>query len=540
MKKTWRILAAALLLALMTTAAFAEKTISLTQAGLILRLPDGAQALYAGMPKNDPALSAYGLTAAQAERYLNEQGAVMEAYSTGGMTYSVGIMDGDGRDFNTLTESGLRRLVSEMRTAYSAGGATLSDAGLYQGEGGNFLRCQLTDGTTAWTEYLFTMGGRVVSLQAFPESGRMTSAAQQEADLVAVSLKAYAQQTAGNGRTAGGTRAAASLVRKTFPEEGLTIGLPDTYAVYTRAQLLADTKLSADLKSMVRENGAILALAVAPDGNSEIWLLARRAAIYSLDGLTETQRTQALSAMASALTATVLDPQNRTAGGRAESLDTYRHADALWDVRYAHWNPGDFDEYALSYAAVRRGREIGILFVRYDGQATEADLSLMNGVAKSAAFTDVKTSGAAHSAKDAGTGVTLTVPAGWTTADGGFAPERTGGLSLLLAAADVSQQSPETAPGNIDTTWFSRRDVAALYPVSPEAVRCRVLNGEVFYAVQTTADVDAYGVTAQVPETDYVTVREGVMFILGFAGPADAAEAADPEALVSAARFPRR
>ena len=51
---------------------------------------------------------------------------------------------------------------------------------------------------------------------------------------------------------------------------------------------------------------------------------------------------------------------------------------------------------------------------------------------------------------------------------GGFAPERTGGLSLLLAAADVSQQSPETAPGNIDTTWFSRRDVAALYPVSPD------------------------------------------------------------------------
>ena len=80
--------------------------------------------------------------------------------------------------------------------------------------------------------------------------------------------------------------------------------------------------------------------------------------------------------------------------------------------------------------------------------------------------------------------------------------------------------------------------MASLYSAGIGDVQARILNGEIWFRIDTAVSRTVYGVTASVPETDYVLVRRGKMHLLAFVGPKDAPESADPETVAAGARLP--
>ena len=523
------------LILLLVSAANAEQTVYVKSIDTSITLPDGYYPLYEGMPSNDPALSAWGLTARQAANYLKQQGALLEAQADDGTTYSLGVMEGDGTNLANLTNTQLNALVSRVQNAYAASGISMTESGLYKGQYGNLLRYTLTDGSASWLEYLYADGGQVLSLQAIPQDGKVTQTMRRSADAIAVTV--WQGSGKPNARATARPADTSSLKTASFDPEGLSVGIPAGYTVYFRDALLKDSSVSADLREMIRKNGAILGLAAADDGNSEIWILARRAELYDLSAVPAADRTAALRNLTTDLSAGVLDPDGRTRGGEALSETAYDFAGSRWYYGYTHWTPGDFDEYALSTATLRKGREIAILFVRYDGEATREDTNRMNAVAQSVAFADAKP-GKSRTLTDRETGARFALPDGYAQEDKAFVPAQAGGLSFVYATADVSGQEPGVDPAALDTTYYSKRDMASLYSAGIGDVQARILNGEIWFRIDTAVSRTVYGITASVPETDYVLVRRGKMHLLAFVGPKDAPESADPETVAAGAKLP--
>ena len=523
------------LILLLVSAAAAEQTVYVKSIDTSITLPDGCYPLYEGMPSNDPALSAWGLTARQAANYLTQQGALLEAQSDEGTTYSLGVMDGDGTSLANITNSQLNRLISRVQNAYAASGISMTDSGLYKGEHGNFLRYTLTDGSTSWVEYLYADGGQVLSLQAIPKDGKVTQTTRRNADAIAVTV----WQGSGKpvSRSAAKPAATGSLKTVSFDSEGLSVGIPSEYTVYLRDQLLKNTSMSADLRAMIRKNEAILGLAASQDGNSEIWVLARKAELYDLSAIPSGNQTEALRNLSTGIAGGVLDPDGRIQAGSTFSETTYDFAGLRWHYSYTHWTPGDFDEYALCTAALRKGREIALLFIRYDGEATREDTNRMNAVAQSVVFKDKKP-GKNRTLSDKTTGARFVLPESYVQEESAFAPAGIGGLSFVYASADITAQAPGIDRSALDTTYYSKRDIASMYSVKVPDVTARILNNEIWYSVETSVSREVYGVTATVPETDYVFVRGGKMHLLAFVGPKDASVAVDPETVAAGARLP--
>ena len=534
-RKQFAFIALLALILLTVSAALAEQTIYLASIDTSITLPDGYYPLYQGMPSNDPSLSAWGLTARNAADYLTQKGSLLEAQAEDGTEYSLGVMDGDGTDFSNITNSQLNRFISRVKSAYSSSGISLTDSGLYKGEHGNLLRYTLTDGSSSWLEYLYAEGGQVISLQVYPGSGKVTTAMRKSADAVAVTVwQGSGKPTA---KTTAGTTNTGSMKTATFEAEGLTVGIPAGYTLYLRENLLKDTTISAELRSMIRSSEAILGLAAADDGNSEIWILARKAEIYDLSGVAEADETQALRNLSANLAGVVLDPESRTKGGTTLNETVYNFGGLRWHYGYTHWTPGDYDEYALCTATLRKGREIALLFVRYNGEATREDTNRMNAIAQTVAFTDAK-QGKSRSVTERETKAVFTLPAGYAQEGNAFVPARTGGLSFVYATADITSQAPDINPTALDTTYYSKRDMATMYSASIGDITARILNGEIWYRVDTAVNRTVYGVTASIPETDYVLVRSGKMHLLAFIGPKNAPESADPEAVASGSKLP--
>ena len=415
----------------------------------------------------------------------------------------------------------------------------------------NLLRYTLTDGSKSWLEYVYGDGRQMLSLLVYPKNGWVTAAMRNAADAVAVTVwqgtgKFHARATAKPAARATAKPAARATARPAnagtvkmaaFDSEGLSAGIPAGYTVHLRENLLNDSSVSADLRAMIRKNEAILGLAAADDGNSEFWVLARKAELYDLSAVPAADRTAALRNLTENLSAGVLDPNGRTQGGEALSETTYDLAGERWYYGYTHWTPGDFDEYALCAATLRKGREIAILFVRYDGEATREDMNRMNTVLQSVAFMDAR-QGKSRTLTDRETGARFALPEGYAQERSSFIPARTGGLYFVYTTANVSAQEPGVDPAALDTTYYSKRDIASLYSAGIGDVQARILNGEIWFRVDTTISLSAYGVTAEVPETACVLVRNGKMHILAFVGPKDAAESADPETVAAGARLP--
>ena len=531
-------LLALLALCLAAAAALADKTVYLSGVDTSITVPEEYYPLYEGMSASDPTLSVWGLTARQAKNYLSQQGSLLEAQSEDGTDYILRTLDMDPVDLSGITTARKNRLLSELESGYRSSGITLSDSGLYKGNYGNLLRYTLSDGSAAWLEYVYGDGRRMLSLLVYPKDGRVTSSLRKTADAVAVTVRqGGAQATAAPSRAAA-TAAGASLSSVTFAGEGLSVGLPGDYTVYLRDALLKDSSFSSELTAMIRGNEAILGLAASKDGNSEYWILSRKAELYDLSAVASAKRTDALRGLATALSAGVLDPDGVTGGGTYLSETAYDFAGCRWHYGYSHWTAGNFDEYALSAATLRRGREIALLFIRYDGEVTREDRNQMNAVVQSVSFSDAKP-GKSRTLTDPATGARFALPGGYQQEGSAFVPEKAGGLSFVYAAADVASQAPETDPSVIDTVFYSKRDMASLYQVGVGDVSARILNGEIWYRIDTAVSREVYGVTASVPETDYVTVRAGKMHLLAFVGPKEAAEAADPETVAAGARLPQ-
>ena len=531
-------------LALCCAAAAAETTLYLSDIDTQVTLPDGYAALWTTMGENEESLRTLGMTRRQAVSYLNQQGLLMEAYADEGPDLSLAVMDNDGTDLSSITQRQLQTLVSGIRNSYSQGGSTLEDPGLYRTEHAVLLRYNVQNTRENWymTEYLFTAGDRVISLQALSSGRRMTSAEQQMSDRVALSLwPESGAPVRAAGRSSAGT--AVSLSSTAFKEAGMTIGLPEDYTALTREEILSDTSVNSGIIGMVEASEKIAGVAVAPDNNTEIWILEGKAQVYTLGEETQETKQAVLSAMGRSLASCVLDPDGTARTQETLSSNVFDAEDTAWRLSYEHWDTGSYDEYALLYAGIRNGRELGILFVRYDGEITRTDLETMNKVVTSVRFDPESTGGRGRKSSytEPASGARFSLPQIWekgTARDSlRFSVPSKGGITVVVTSADIVPGDSAVARSGYDTTYYSRRDIAEMYDTTFDRVETKVKDGRVFYRVSTRAEGSAYGQTVRVSETDYVTVKDGYMVLMAYIGPEEAQEYREFETMAEGAAF---
>ena len=523
----------------------AETTLYLSDVSTQITLPDGYYALWTTMGENEKSLSEWGMTRRQAVAYLKERGSLMEAISeSNSVEYSLAVMDNDGTDLAKLTQRELQTLVSGISDSYAQSGGTLENPGLYQTEHATLLRYTVRNSTENWwmTEYIFTEGNQVLSLQALVSGRKLTTAEQQASDRVAMSVWPNAKKPAKtSGETA--SKGQARLTAKRFDDTGITLGVPEGYTALTRKEILADQSINSAVLDMVEAEERIAGVAVAADNNSEIWVLEGRAELYTVKPEDKSIREKILSAMGKNLAAGILDPEGTAASRQTLNSDTYETADTVWRLSYEHWDTGNYDEYALLYAGIRNGREIGILFVRYDGEVTRTDLDTMNQVAASIVF-DAKTNRAKARSSAytvTGTGLKVSLPQNWekgNARDGlRFSSKDGGGVTIVITSADIVPSGSAVARSAYDTTYYSRRDIADLYDTSFDAVETVIAGEHIFYKVHTKAAVTAYDQKVEVSEVDYTTVVDGKMILLAYIGPEETDAIRDFETMVKNLSF---
>ncbi len=520
---------------MLCTAAQADRTIYLSELDTQITLPDGVYALWADMDGGEQSLSWLGMTKRQAVSWLQQEGLALQVYTEDGPEYSLAEMDYSGSDLAGITDRELQTMISGIRNSYSRSGSTLADPGVYRTEHGTVLRYEVQNAPENWSmlEYIYTMGDKALSLQTLLRGKRLTGAQRQQSDRIAMSV------WPGSGKPRAAVSAPDELTAVSFADGALTVGLPDEYTAFTRAEIIRDASVNAGVRGMVERDERIEGGAFSPDANCEIWVLSGEAELYDTSNLTDQQKESVLTKMGKQLAVSVLDPDGSARASDTLSSGVYRTDDADWRLSYEHWNTGSYDEYALLYAGICRGREAAILFIRYDGEITREDLNLMNAVAETVSFGETpKKAGRKTAYTEPGTGLRLALPQRWVKngSQSGlrFAME---GAVIVCTSADIVPSDSKAARSAYDTLYYSRRDIAEMYGTTFDQIGSETIGGRLWYRARTKAERTAYGIRIEVPETDILTVKDGMMVLVGYIGQEEAAAYEDFEKMTEGLEF---
>ena len=529
------ILYVSLLLCILCAAAQAERTIYLAELDTQITLPDGVYALWADMDSGEESLSWLGMTKRQAVSWLQQEGLALQVYTDDGPEYSLAEMAYSGSDFAAISDRELQTMISGIRSSYSRSGSTLSDPGLYRTEHGMVLRYEVQNAAENWSmlEYIYTRDGKALSLQALLQGKGLTSAQRQQSDRIAMSV----WPNSGEPRAAAAS--AGELTDVSFAGGALSVSLPEDYTAFTREEILSDASVNAEVRGMVEADEKIAGGAFSPDANCEIWILTGEAELYDASDLTEQQKESVLANMGAQLASSVLDPDGSARTADTLSSGVYRTDDADWRISYEHWATAAYDEYALFYAGISRGREAGILFVRYNGEITREDLNLMNAVAQTVSFGETaKKAGRKTAYTEPATGLRLTLPQRWTknSVQSGlrFALD---GAVIVCTTADIVPSDAAAPRSAFDTLYYSRRDIAEMYGTTFDQIGSETIGGRLWYRARTVAQRTAYGVRIDVPETDILTVKDGTMVLVGYIGQEEAPAYEDFEKMTEGLEF---
>lgn len=337
-----------------------------------------------------------------------------------------------------------------------------------------------------------------------------------------------------------------------IPELDLKISIPAEYDVFTLDMSSNDPLFSdygttkADLDAQFAASSIYLN-AVSTTRNEEIVVTMTDSPLANLNGMGDTT----LMTLASALV-----DEYANYGITVTDYDVYHHDQLTFIQIYFH-DTGK-TVYGLQFYTVSNEQAMNFTLRSYEGSISNSQKNTICSIVDSIrlnykveATPTVEASPAfQHTDKD--TGVTFTVPDGWSKIslteqrdylDAKFASIEDPGLIILYGSTDLwSELSPSERAGysrsDFSSDLFTKQDIADMFGTSKYLVDDVTYSGVHYFKVVTTTEKEAIGLNVSVTMTQLFRVENGWGYTFQFGGDENSPYYSDFVSLIKSAEYP--
>lgn len=337
-----------------------------------------------------------------------------------------------------------------------------------------------------------------------------------------------------------------------IPELDLTISIPDEYDVFT-LNMSSDDPLFSDYGTTKANVDAqftassIYLNAISTVYNEEIVVTMTDSPLTNLNGMGDTT----LMTLASALV-----DEYANYGITVTDYDVYHH-DQLTFIQI-HFHDTEKTVYGLQFYTVSNEQAINFTLRSYEGGISSSQKDIICNIVDSVRLNyEVETAPTVESSPafqhtDKDTGLTFTVPEGWSKIslteqrdflDAKFASTKDPGLIILYGSTDLwSELSASERSGysrsDFSSDLFTKQDIADMFGTSKYLVDDVTYGGVHYFKVITTTEKEAIGLNVSVTMTQLFRVENGWGYTFQFGGDEGSPYYTDFVSLIKSAKYP--
>ena len=340
----------------------------------------------------------------------------------------------------------------------------------------------------------------------------------------------------------------------TIDEIGMTIAIPDDFAVFTRDMRDNDPLLiqygltKTSMLSAMNSDGSYL-VAFDKEVTCDIVVSMEPSPLEDFSAMNDLLLDAFSSAFSSAY---------ENLGMTVTKTESYHQGQTKFAVIHFNYSETSGTVYSRQYVTVHDGKAIYIAYHSYAGQITPAAATMLQGVIDSIGFSKGATpvrqtpAAAGNVYIDPATGASFTIPDNWTEVSlllshellcAKFKSIEDINLSITYGYADLwsnmsSLERRGSSRSDINGSYYSTAEIASLYGVPTSEVKKVTYGGNTFYIVFMTESAEAYGFNVTITMAQAVTLSNGYMYIFQFNDSADNSRYSDFEALLSSVKLP--
>ena len=344
----------------------------------------------------------------------------------------------------------------------------------------------------------------------------------------------------------------AASSKYTIPELDLTLSIPIEYDVFTLDMSSSDPLFSeygttkADMTAQFTTSNIYLN-AVSTVRNEEIVVTMADSPLTNLNGMGDTT----LKTLASALV-----DEYANYGITVTDYDVYHHEQLTFIQIYFH-DTGK-TVYGLQFYTVSNEQAMNFTLRSYEGSISSSQENTICAIVDSIRLNyevestpTVEASPAFHHT-DKDTGVTFTVPDGWSKIslteqrdflDAKFESTKDPGLVILYGSTDLwSELSASERAGytrsDFSSDLFTKQDIADMFGTSKYLVDDVTYSGVHYFKVATTTEKEAMGLKVSVTMTQLFRVENGWGYTFQFGGDESNPYYSDFVSLIKSVKYP--